>query len=394
MSLGGSASKSKSSTNETSSTTSNSTSNSTGTQTRNPWAEVTPFITGQNGVLQKASDLYAKSGTASPELMGAFADLTKAGQANAQAAAGLAGGLPRAQQVKAQYINGAPTVTAATVNPTAAFGSLGAIDPTSAFKDLLSGDVTNTYIDQGLKANTDATKAAFADLTADAADQLGRVDLPATRAGANLAGQYGGSRQGIAEGVAKGLAEKQLGRSAASLAASLGQTNAGTMAAAYEAAQGRTAGAASGLGGLATTVAMGNADRQQGASEINAANALDTSRFNVSNDADLNKFNAGLTLDNNNQAINAAKAGSDLTGASFEQIIQGLTGGAGFNQAQLGSFADLLAQYGGLGGTINTAESATQAANENSTGTRKTKGSSFGLTAGFDSSSGLLGKKS
>lgn len=346
MSIGGTASKTKSS------------STSTGTQTSNPWSEVIPFITGQGGVLQKASDLYGQTGSASPDLTQAFADLTKAGQSNAATAAGLSGSLPRAQQVTAKYVTDVPQVGASTVNPTAAFGALGEIDPTSAFKDLLKGDVTNTYIDKQLAANTDATKAAFADLTADARDQLGTVDLPATRAGANLSGQYGGSRQGIAEGLAKSRAQQQLDRSAASLGASLAQTNAGTLSDAYEAAQGRKAGAASSLGGLATTVAMGNADRQQRASEINAQNALDTSKFNVSNDADLNKFNAGVTLNNNQQQMDAAKTGSDLTGSAYDQILQGLTGTTGYNQQQLQSFADLIAQYAGLGGTTNTTESS------------------------------------
>lgn len=338
MSIGGSASQSKSSS----------------TSTSNPWSEVMPYITGSGGVLQKASDLFSKSGTPSPELSQAFADLTKAGQANAATAAALPGSLPNAQQVAAKYITDVPKVTASGVDPRAAFAAFGEIDPTSAFKDLLSGDVTNTYIDKKLSANTDATKAAFADLTSDAADQLGSVDLPAIRAGASLSGQYGGSRQGIAEGVAKGKAQQQLDRSAASLAASLAQTNAGTLSDAYEAAQGRKAGAASGLGSLATTIATGNADRQQRASEINAQNALDTSKFNVSNDADLNKFNAGVTLNNNQQAIDAAKAGSDLTGSAYDQILQGLTGDTGYSQQQLQSFADLIAQYAQLGGTTNT----------------------------------------
>lgn len=351
MSIGGSASKSKSSS----------------TSTSNPWSEVMPYITGQNGVLQKASDLYGKSGTASPELTQAFADLTKAGQTNAATAASLAGSLPRAQQVTGKYITDVPQVEAASVDPKAAFAAFGEIDPTSAFKDLLSGDVTNTYIDKKLSANTDATKAAFSDLTSDAADQLGSVDLPAIRAGANLSGQYGGSRQGIAEGVAKGKAQQQLDRSAASLAASLAQTNAGTLSDAYEAAQSRKAGAASGLGSLATQVATGNADRQQRASEINAQNALDTSKFNVSNDADLNKFNTGVTLNNNAQQMDAAKTGSDLTSSAYDQILQGLTGETGYSQQQLQSFADLIAQYAQLGGTTNT----------------KGKSSSIGLTAKY-----------
>lgn len=345
MSIGGTASKSKSS------------STSTGTQTSNPWSEVMPFITGSGGVLQKASDLYGQTGTASPELTQAFGDLAKAGQANAATAAALPGSLPRAQQVGAKYITDVPKVTASTVDPKAAFGALGEIDPTSAFKDLLSGDVTNSYIDKKLSANTDATKAAFADLTADAADQLGSVDLPAIRAGANLSGQYGGSRQGIAEGVAKGKAQQQLDRSAASLAASLAQTNAGTLSDAYEAAQGRKAGAASGLGSLATTIATGNADRQQRASEINAQNALDTSKFNVSNDADLNKANAQITLNNNQQAMDAMKTGSDLTDSAYGQIIGGLTGANDYDWSKLGGFADLIAQYAQLGGTTNTTES-------------------------------------
>lgn len=375
MSLGLSGGKSKSTTNESS--TSNST--STGTQTKNPWAEVVPYLTGDNGILSKASQLYGQNGTATPEMTQAFGDLVKAGQGNANVASTLAAGQTRPGDITFQAANAAPTIKAQQVDPSKAFAAFGEIDPTSAYKDLLSGNVTNSYIDQGLQANTDAVKAAFADLTSDAANQLSRVDLPATRAGANLSGQYGGSRQGIAEGVAREGAQKQLDRSAASLAAQLGQTNASALSGAYEAAQGRKAGAAGQLGGLAIGTATSNADRDMTAQTANARNAMDASQFNVGAMNDLAKFNTNKNLAVNDQRLNEAKTAADLTGQSYDQILTGLTGAGNYNASQLGSFADLLTQLGGLGGTTNTNETST----ENTTGTSKTKGKTLGLTAKY-----------
>ncbi len=76
---------------------------------------------------------------------------------------------------------------------------------------------------------------------------------------------------------------------------------------------------------------------------------------------------SGLTLNNNQQAIDAANAGSDLTGSAYDQILQGLTGDTGYSQQQLQSFADLIAQYAQLGGTTDT----------------KGKTTSIGLTAKY-----------
>lgn len=457
MSLGGSASKSKSSTTEssTSSSTTNATKSgaSTGTQTRNPWGEVVPFITGQNGVLQKASDLYGKSGTASPDLTSAFADLTGAGRANAAAAQGLAsqikpvsevsartatnagqvggvGQMSAPVTVKGQYAVGGAPVAANDVGVLSSFAKLGGINPTSAFGDLLKGDV-NPYTQQQLDANTAATKASFDQMVSDAGDDLTRRALPAIRSGAILAGQMGGTRQGVAEGVAKGDADRQLKLSAQGLSTALGATNANTLAAASEAAQGRKAGAAQFLGGLGVGTDQSNADRALDASKFNSAQASDLSKFNAGLDADLNRFNASTVNDatkfnasnaadiakfnasnafdldrfnatqasdadrtntavaqgNNSQLLDTAKTASGLTGDAFSQILQGLTGASSFDATQLGAFADLLAQYAGLGGTTNTNEAfneaLNEASNENSTGTSKTKGSSFGLTAKY-----------
>jgi hypothetical protein len=399
MSLSGS--KSKSSTTENSS--SNST--STGTQTKNPWSEVVPYLTGDNGILAKASQLYGQNGTATPAMTQAFGDLVKAGQGNASVASTLAAGQTRPGDITFQAANSAPTVgatqvQASTVDPKGAFGALGSIDPTSAFKDLLTGDVSNSYIADALKANEAGAKATYANLLGDASDNLTRTVLPAIRSGANLSGGYGGSRQGIAEGVAIGDTNKQLTRSADSLAANLAQTNANALSTAYEAAQGRKADAAAGLGGIATNVATGNADRAQSAATgnadrslvaqtTNAKNAMDTSQFNVGALNDLAKFNTNKNLAVNDQRLNEAKTAADLTGQSYDQILTGLTGASNYDASQLGSFADLLTQLAGLGGTINTNETT----NETSTGTSKTKGSKLGLTGSVSGSvkSGLKG---
>lgn len=355
MSFGGSASKGKSS------STTNESASSTGTQTKDPWAAITPYLTGQGGVAQSAADLFAKNGAASPDLTKAFGDMAGAAQSGAATAAALPGSLTPAQQVRGQYITDKAPVSVA-----GSFGGLGEIDPTSAFKDLLSGDVSNSYIADQLKANTDKTNATYANMVADAGDSLSRTVLPAIRSGANLSGQYGGSRQGVAEGVAIGDTNKQLTRSADSLAAALAGTNADTLSGAFENAQNRKLSAAGGLGDLAVSTDTNNANR-----------ATDISKFNVANDADLNKFNAGVTLDNNAQQIAAAQAQSGLTGDSYAQLIAALTGGAGYEGGQLNNYADIMAALAGLGGTT--------VANENSTGTSATKGktSSLSLSAKY-----------
>jgi hypothetical protein len=315
--------------------------------------------------------------------------------------------------VTGQYAQGAGPVGVLD-----SFGKLGKIDPTNAFGDLLSGEV-NPYTQQQLEANTAATKASFDQMASDARDALREEDMPAIRAAANLSGQYGGSRQGVAEGVAKAKRDKQLQLSAQGLNTALGATNAGTLAAASEAAQGRKAGAAQFLGGLGVSTDTGNADRAQDlskfnvgqANQLNLANAgivNDATRFNAASALDLAKTNSGTALDvaktnaglatnadqtnvstalaNNDQTLNAAKAASGLTGDAYEQILKGLTGEASFNQGQLQSLADLIAEYAGLGGTTNTTAS--------STGTSKTKGKKTGFDfsiGGGDLSSILQG---
>lgn len=357
------------------SSTTNQSSTSNGTQTKDPWAAIVPYLTGPGGVAQSAAANFTKNGQASSDLTGALGDMAGAAKAQAAGAAALPGSLPAAQQVKAQYITNTPTIAADQVGVPSSFGALGQIDPTSAYKDLLSGNVTNSFLDQKLKANTDATNATYANLLSDATDSLSRNVLPAIRQGANLSGTYGGSRQGVAEGVALGNTNKQLGRSADSLAASLAGTNATALSDAYEAAQGRKASAAGQLGGLAVNTATGNADRNLTAATTNAGNAIDVSKFNVANDADLNKFNAGVTLNNNKQSLDAATTGAGLNSAAYDDLLKALTGQSTYETGQLGSYADIMSMLAGLGGNI--------ASNENSTGTSATKGKSLGLSASY-----------
>lgn len=362
MSLGG-----KKTTKETSTTNQTQSANTT----KDPWAAITPYLTGAGGVAQSAADLFAKNGTASPDLTKAFGDMAGAAQSGAASAAALPGTLTPAQQVTGKYITDVPKVAASSVSVPGAFGGLGEIDPTAAFKGQLSGEVKNTYIDDQLKANTDATQATYANMVADAGDSLARNVLPAIRSGANLSGQYGGSRQGLAEGVAIGDTNKQLTRSADSLAAALAGTNASTLSNAFENAQGRQLTAASGLGDLAVGTATNNANRDLTAQTTNSDNAIDVSKVNVANDADLNKFNSNLTLNNNAQALDAAKTASGLTGDSYAQLIAALTGGAGYEGGQLNDYASIMQALAGLGGTA--ASTGTTAGTATGTTTAKKK---------------------
>ena len=394
-------------TKSTQTTTQNS--QSTGTQTKDPWAPVIPYLTGDNGALSAVGDVYSKYGKPTEELTKAFSDMAGAARGNAATAQGLTGQIKPAGPVTAQQVApgtgqvSAPTIVkgqyaqgAAPVGVLDSFGKLGKIDPTNAFGDLLSGEV-NPYTQQQLEANTAATKASFDQMVSDARDALREEDMPAIRAAANLSGQYGGSRQGVAQGVAEAKRDKQLQLSAQGLNTALGATNASTLAAASEAAQGRKAGAAQFLGGLGVQTDVGNADRAQDLSKFNASLDADLNKFNASTVNDATRFNAGNALDlaktnaglatgadqtnvstalaNNDQTLNAAKTASGLTGEAYDQLLAALTGEGDFTGNQLANFVSLLSGIGGMGGSGTSTESGTSTSN--SKGTQ----SSGGLTS-------------
>lgn len=375
-----------------------------GTQTSNPWEAVTPFITGQNGLLNAAQGVFQQGQAGSGQVRDALSGILGQIQNNSGIAGqlqnvgqGILGmQLPQAQQVKGQYITNVPQVQAQNVGVLGSFGNLGPIDPTSAFQNQLSGDVKNTYIDQQLAANTDAAKANFNQMVSDATDNLTRNVLPVIRSGANMSGQYGGSRQGIAEGLAAGDLQKQLALSAQGLNAGLAQTNAGTLSNAFENAQNRQANSAQFLGGLGVSTDQANADRNLQAGMFNAGNALDVSKFNVANDADLNKFNAGVTLNNNAQNLGALQTGAgilggvqDQTGGNLSQLLQALTGGQQYDQGNLNSYASILGNLAGLGGTTNTSGTTNQTGTTNMTGIENLIRNTSGKTTTTDSPSTL-----
>lgn len=185
-------------------------------------------------------------------------------------------------------------------SPTGARATQGSLDPSSALGQLLSGTVSNPYLDQQAAAITNR-------LT----QNLNEGVMPGIRSSALAAGQYGGSRQGIAEGLAASRLNEDL---APALSQIYGN--------AHEAAQQRMYGTAQSLNEQALANEQANANRDLTAQTTNAGNSLQASLANASNQLSAQQFNANLGLQNNAQNLQNQQFNANLGLQNNAQNLQ------------------------------------------------------------------------
>lgn len=188
--------------------------------------------------------------------------------------------------------NAVDPINARSVNLVNARRSQGVLDPTRSLSQLLSGNVTNPYLQQQADA-----------LTANLTRNFNENVMPGIRSEALASGQYGGSRQGIAEGLA-----------ASRLNQDLAPALTGLFGNAFENAQQRMFGTATGLNEQAAANATNNANRQLAADQFNA----DLGFRNMQTESGLNTQN----LNNRLQAMPIANNALGLLSG-----VQGLRSG-------------------------------------------------------------------
>ena len=355
----------------------------TSTYAKDPWAPAQPYLlgsttrklkagiidTGNNpesdyettttpGVLPEAQNLYGQSQW-SPSMQ----SLLNTQQSILQyrkpvqdvQIANMAGGLlsgqydPNVQRVGS--ISGAPTITpqnvnAQSVDPTSAFGSMGAANPTQSIQQMLTGQVNTSTLDPVIQN-------AQRRLGENFSEQV----MPQIRSGAQAAGQYGGSRQGIAEGLAsKGLAY------------SMGDLSANMNNSAYNQAQSNMYGTSNTMAGLGLSNAQGNATRDLSAQTTNAANNLTAQSQNASNALNTQQYNGNIGIQNNSQAmansqqqvanrvqgLNTMQGGNTLDDQNYQQQMGLLQAPNTYNQGALTNYANVVGTMAGQGNTQNS----------------------------------------
>lgn len=378
-------------------------------QKADPWSGVIPYLIGAKdengvndgmGIFQQAQKLYQGQGWNNKMTLAnqqqinnvkgrtsdvaAYDDMNAALQAgtydpNVQQVGNISGSSaafdPIAGVNAVSNISGPQSVMAMLTSPTGARATQGGLDPSSALGQLLSGNVSNPYLDQQASA-----------ITGQLTRNLQENVLPGIGQSATAAGQYGGSRQGIAEGLA-------MSRMNQDLAPALSQLYGN----AYESAQQRMYGTAQALNEQAVANAQANANRDLTAQTTNSANDLnaqqfnanlglqnnaqaldaqkfnasglfDASKYNATNDLNTQQFNANLGLQNNQQAmqlsqqqlanrlqgLNLMGAANQLQDQNYAQQMGLLDAKNQYNWNNLNRYASIVQPGSGIGGTQQT----------------------------------------
>jgi hypothetical protein len=356
------------------------------TSQQDPWAPAVPFL---NEMLGNANGIFSRYRSLTPQQTAAIGQGTQV--ANDRLGSGMFGRLQNAGMNLVEgggraNVNGVSqastpsgvrpgTFTAATVDPSQAYGAMGQTNPSAAISKLLTGQVDNPQLQRMAEAATRTGQRTYRDAVEDSTTALTEEVLPSIGRGAQLAGQFGGSRQGIAEGKALAERERTLGRNARELGIASEDAAAGMFGRAYESAQDRMAGTANAEAARALQVAEANASREQQAGMFNIGTGLEADQFNTQTGLAYDRLNTDVGFQNNDQAMRQA-----ALNASLQQQGAGMFGqGLGLEDEQIGQLLDYLgypAQWelgllsptagvigniGGMGGT------------RSSTGTRTTK---------------------
>lgn len=247
-------------------------------------------------------------------------------------------------------------VSAGDVSAQSARAGQGPLDPTTALQRILSGQVDTTGLDALQQAASNRAMVGYGDAVTDAGRMFSEQIAPSIRSGAQLSGQYGGSRQGIAEGVAsRGIAD-QLSRNARDLG--LGSMDLGNAlySNAYNTAKNQQYGTANTLNQQATDIMTGNVNRDLSAQQFNSG--LDVTR------------NA-QEMQRAAQAVANAQAGlgmANTTALGYGGLQDASYGLAGRERAdllgaqqypwdQLKNYASIVSPGAGIGGTSTSTQS-------------------------------------
>ena len=190
----------------------------------------------------------------------------------------------------------------------------------------------------------------------DATRNLTENILPSIRSGAQVNGQYGGSRQALSEGKALNDYSTQIGRAMSQVGQNNTDSAIAARAGAYNTDRSNTLSAMSGLGAQQYGVATNNAQMQQ---QANAQNA------NFLNDA--SRTNAGLqqqTQQSNLQSqigTNSLNSANKATGINAQSGLLGQAYNYGTNNDmyglnKIGKTSGMLGQYTGLGGSQTSSQ--------------------------------------
>lgn len=336
-----------------------------------PWKAIQPYILGDaskgiTGVAPEAQRLYQQGGF-TPQMQN-IADMYTSsilGRAQdprmnntlssnydlAQNAAGTAmGALPILNNAAMGVANGAfdsnfgpvANINSQDVNLQRARAGQGPLDPTKSLQGLLSGNVSNPYLQQQANA-----------MTANLTRNLNENVMPGIRSEALASGQYGGSRQGIAEGLAASRLNQDLAPALTNL-----------FGGAFENAQNRMFGTASQLNDQAFQNATNNANRNVGVDQFNANLGLqNNSQLMQKNQANLGNRMQGLNIAQgglnmlgsaqgmNNNALNSMQGVNAMQDSNFNQMIGALQMPQQYNWQNFQNFSNPALSAAGMGGT-------------------------------------------
>ncbi len=215
-------------------------------------------------------------------------------------------------------------------NLNAARRSQGALDPTQSLQGLLSGNVTNPYLQQQADA-----------MTANMTRNLNENVMPGIRSEALASGQYGGSRQGIAEGLAASRLNQDLAPALTNM-----------FGGAFENAQNRMYGTATGLNDQAFQNATNNAGLQMQGNQFNANLGLQNNAQQMGqNTQNLDNRMKSMDIANNAQGLlqgnQQLQAGNQSLLSGNQQLqLGGQQIQANNNNFQDQDFGSLMSAYG------------------------------------------------
>ncbi len=201
--------------------------------------------------------------------------------------------------------------------------SQGVLDPTRSLQGLLSGNVTNPYLQQQADA-----------MTANMTRNLNENVMPGIRSEALASGQYGGSRQGIAEGLAASRLNQDLAPALTNM-----------FGGAFENAQNRMYGTATGLNDQALQNATNNSNMQMQGNQFNANLGLQNNAQQMGQNTQ-NLDNRMKSMDIANNAQGLLQGNQGLLQGNQQLQIGGQQIQQGQNNMQDQNFASMMGAYG------------------------------------------------
>lgn len=320
----------------------------TTTSAQAPWAPVQPYLT---DIASKAQENYNTSSQMSPEMQTILSQAQgiTSGQMNDPRMAGLrdqatdvfmgrSNAFSPVGQVTAQQVDpfGFQSQNAPAINVQNAFGSMGGTNPTQAYQSLLSGNVTNPYLQNIAQDNYTMANRNLLESV-----------MPNIGSGATAAGQYGGSRQGIAQGLAMSRMNQDVTAA-----------NNNMFGNAYQQAQGNMLSAAGQLGGFGMSAETNNASNLLNNNQFNSSLSSGISQNNANRTLSADSTNAANTLAANNQKLGQMNAGVDwfnnannMQNTAIKNSLDLGNYGNTYANDALKNYSGIVSTLGGLGGT-------------------------------------------